>query len=254
MITLTPGWGQMELLFLGWLAKLGWADEGLLEQPDNAVKPAPPAPAGLGDLPDTLAALVEFLCLDLQLLAAAMERSAPLRPIDETDLAAWLADQPEEDKDQWLVQVWAGEHAMVQGDLARGVRVALQEANAEPEPYTVAQLRSRADALRAAAEQKEARAAAAASHRLRVAAAERKEARLRRVALRGEAVWPQIEALIMEKSAIAYDQAVTMLCDLKELADRDGAEQRFSSRVETIAELHRRKVTLVRRLKAAGLV
>ncbi|MDV7213770.1 hypothetical protein, partial [Azotobacter beijerinckii] len=83
--------GDTRPLYLGWLARLG---KGELD--DAAVEP--PLPAGLQTLSGAQQALVEYLQIDPDWLAAAAEASEPLPASDETTpaLDAWLDAQTPE--------------------------------------------------------------------------------------------------------------------------------------------------------------
>jgi len=67
-------------------------------------------------------------------------------------------------------------------------------------------------------------------------------------------LWNQIESLIAQKQIKAYDQAVEILKDLRDLAtDRDQSD-RFSARVQEIQQAHPNLSGLRSRLRAAGLL
>lgn len=91
---------------------------------DDAVEP--PVPPGLGSLSASLQALVEFLRLDEDLLAAAAERSPKLtktRPATDA-LERWLRELPEAKKDALLMQVAQGGAAQVQASMLQRSRQA----------------------------------------------------------------------------------------------------------------------------------
>lgn len=50
-----------------------------------------------------------------------------------------------------------------------------------------------------------------------------------------------------------YDQAVTLLADLRALAKRDGTTEAFTARLLELREQHQRKPSLMARFDKAGL-
>ena len=80
----------------------------------------PPVPAGLGDLSAPLQAIVDFLEIDKDLIAAAAAVSPAIQ--DNTGLADWIASLPAEKKDTLLARVASGEGARVQALLLRRFR------------------------------------------------------------------------------------------------------------------------------------
>jgi len=67
------------------------------------------------------------------------------------------------------------------------------------------------------------------------------------------ALWREVESLIAAKQPKAYDQAVAVLVDLRDLAARKGVGG-FRQRLETLRGEHSRKPALIARLNAAGLL
>jgi len=138
--------GDLRLLYLGWLLQ---ADIGMLDDDE----PEPPVPSGLADLPGALYSAANFLRIDPGLLEAAAEGSEPVESSAGSDgeLAAWIAQQTEEDKNQQLLRVVQGEGSFVRADLTRRFRASLEpelSPAAEPQPRTVGELLRRAAQLR----------------------------------------------------------------------------------------------------------
>jgi hypothetical protein len=61
-------------------------------------------------------------------------------------------------------------------------------------------------------------------------------------------------ALIEEKQAKPYDQAASLLTDLRELAIYQGDTDRYAKRVADIARTYANRPALLRRLQKAGLL
>jgi hypothetical protein len=89
--------GNLRCLYLGWLlcAQIGEFDEEQTE---------PPVPAGLGQLSAPLQSLIDFLCIDQDLVETAAVISAPLDAgPGREELAAWIRGLPETEKDNLLL-------------------------------------------------------------------------------------------------------------------------------------------------------
>ncbi|NQT59608.1 MAG: hypothetical protein HQ557_11565 [Bacteroidetes bacterium] len=120
-------------------------------------------------------------------------------------------------------------------------------------PRTVADLISMGEAY--ASERKRRIAEQAARKK---AQKERKEAIIREkylneLAKRGEQVWRQVDELINTKQQSDYDSAVELLVGLRDLGIKMKKEGRFKEELQNVREKHRRKPSLIRRLKEAGL-
>lgn len=238
--------GDWRGLYLAWLRAV---DQG--EVPDNKLEPT--APAGLKQLSTAQQALVQFLDIDRDLLAAAQQTSEPLH--EPVGAERWLASLSAEDKDRLLQATWQGKAAKVQAELSRRWRQSESAADErQPAPRRrVSQLRQVADELRSTREQAETqrRARQQAEREAKEAAA--REARLKSLAQRPAQAWTQIEQWIDTRQAENYDQAAAKLVDLAELARRQGDQASFDQRLAELVRKHARKSTLMKRLTRAGL-
>ncbi len=73
------------------------------------------------------------------------------------------------------------------------------------------------------------------------------------LAKREAATWDQVTGLTQKKQPRAYDQAIQLLIDLRDLAVRQQLEAAFKSRMEKLRETHRAKISFLDRLTEAGL-
>jgi len=73
------------------------------------------------------------------------------------------------------------------------------------------------------------------------------------LAQREEKIWKAIETLIGTRRPSDYDEAVTLLVDLRDLNKKKNKEEVFEHKLRGIYEKHRRKSSFVRRLIKAGL-
>ena len=242
--------GDLRCLYLGWLlcAQNGELDERELE---------PPVPGGLGQLTASLRALIDFICIDQDLLQAAAATSASLnRGPGHRELAAWIRGLPESEKNNLLVTAalesgerWKNEllHRFYQGNQPPASRATASE------PRTVGDLLSAAETIANERAQKLAAERAIEIAR-RKAEEEANRARfLDQLAKREEATWDQVDELIQKKQPRAYDQAIRLLIDLRDLAARQRLEATFKAKIERLRETHRAKTRFLDRLTEAAL-
>jgi hypothetical protein len=241
--------GDHRALYLGWLL-------GVQNEEVEGDEPEPPVPPGLGKLTAGLRALADFLRIDEDLLAAAAERSPRAdEPPTGDALARWITALPEAEKDRLLIGIAAGEDPQPRATLLRRFREASGETRTPgPESRTVAELldaaeRQAADRRRREAERKARKAARRAREE-----AEALDRRLNDLAGREEQAWREVERLVAEKQAGAYDRAVQVLRDLQALGARQGRGAEVLQRIQALSEAHARKWSFVDRLRHAGLI
>ena len=171
---------------------------------------------------------------------------------EDRGLAEWIATLPAREKDTLLARVASGEGAQVQAMLLRRFRAA---GGSRP----AASSRTAAELRQAAGDVTAAREHAAAQHR-REEEARKAAARaaayarhLDMLATRQEAAWQEAAALIETKKPRDYDLAVTLLRDLRALADRHDDSAAFTERFLELRAQHQRKPSLLERFDKAGL-
>lgn len=67
-------------------------------------------------------------------------------------------------------------------------------------------------------------------------------------------LWAKVNQLIVMKQPKRYDEAVSILQDLHDLADKNGTSSAFSLRMENLCREHESKRTFVERLHKARLI
>lgn len=248
--------GDLRPLYLAWLSAYGaWErDEDAFDY-DEEDEPEPPVPAGLGALTAAQRTLAEFLRLDDLLLMVASQAS-PEAPAtvdngDRAALSAWIKALPEARKDSLLLRVATGQGARVELELRR--EFAGPAATADGPHRTVGQLLDAADRMRQDRDRQEAALREAERERREQRRAQAHERRLTQLAEEGEKAWTRVEAYIATKKPRDYDQAVTVLDDLRELASRDNQPEEFTLRLTRLRERHQKKPSLIKRLDDAGL-
>lgn len=244
--------GDLRLLYLGWLLCV---QNGELDEKD----PEPPVPPGLGDLSAAQEEFVEFLRLNGDLLDVAAQASPALENVapSRDDIHAWVTGLPASEKDDLLTRLIVDEDTTLGPELLHRF---LQRANdADRSAQRPAVRRTVGELLRAAeghAEQRqqaEARKRAeAAERRAREAAAARAQY-LDQIAGQEPKLWTQVNRLIAATQPKSYDEAVRLLLDLRDLAQRAGRDREFGKKLETLYVDHARKPSFLRRLRKAGL-
>jgi hypothetical protein len=241
--------GDCRLLYLAWLFAVQHD-----EVDDEATEP--PVPAGLAELSAPLEAVVEFLEIDEDLIDIAMEASPDLGEDEPGGIGEWIVSLPAPAKDELLGRVASGEGVQVEALLLRQFRESVpgRSAAAGDPARTAGELRDAAAAYKAeiAKAVAERRRAEAAEKEARKAAAYAKH--LDDLSAREASAWVRAAALIETKNQRDYDTAVTLLCDLRALAGRNGALGVFAERIGDLRRQHQRKPSLMERFDAAGLV
>jgi hypothetical protein len=232
--------GDLRALYLMWLVGLGIGTVG-----EDEVEP--PVPEGLSTLSGSQTALVEFLRIDRDLLAVAASGSAATGATVRPDIEGWVADLSAGERDALLVGLLRGDDAHLRTKTVRRM-------SGEPIAEEGAR-RTAGELVEAAAAGREARERAEADRRARDAAenarlaTEARRKRLEKLAGEGDRAWERVAIRIAEKRPVAYEIAVDLLADLREVT----ADAEFGRRIEDLKAEHRRKVALMERLASAGL-
>jgi len=252
--------GDFRALYLGWLAHawVGSLDDEDDEDDEEVVEP--PVPAGLRQLSPALQKLVEFLRIDSDVLEVAAARSAARGEIESIpgDQQEWIRNLPGPDKDALLLRLLADEERSLKLEMLRRFQretappVALAS-NLSSGTRTVVEIlseaRQRAETRRREAAERRAKEQA---RRDREKAAAR-AAHLDDLATRQDQTWRQIESLIDRKRPAEYDQAVTYLKDLHDIALRSQTPEPFALRLGELRTRHAKKVSFLHKLDQAKL-
>ncbi|HET7036778.1 MAG TPA: hypothetical protein VFI42_13920, partial [Thermomicrobiaceae bacterium] len=244
--------GDLRALYISWLSFVAtqWyprEDEDLVE---------PPVPPGLGALTPTLKALAEFVYVDEDLLAVAAERSRPLPASKQSavDMLRWIVELTADEKDDIVLRLMTGEAPPLRAELLHRYR----QATASPLPLTegtrqASEIIAAAEAHREERERAErARQAAGRERRERENAAAR-ERYLDRITGTEAELWRQVETLIEVKRPKEYDQAVSLLADLRDLAARQSQTRAFRDRITDLRRRYPTRRGLLQRLDRARL-
>jgi hypothetical protein len=243
--------GDHRALYLGWLlaVQAGEVDDDALE---------PPVPAGLGKLDGPLDQLAEFLRIDSDIIAAAAEQSAgqPNTSLSSRQVADWISTLPATEKDTLLARVIAGDDPHLVTKLQRqALDSAFGSASGSSESRrTAAGIQERARILGDARRAKE-----TAERTRKKAAQEREAAKMRKKHLQSlvgkeSTLWSEVHQLIDTRHPTRYDEAVSLLQDLHDLAELQSDEAGFRTKMSALHTKHERKSSLVKRFREAKLV
>lgn len=138
---------------------------------------------------------------------------------------------------------------LAQGELNLSVALNRRLRDLAPMPTAMMPSRRTVGQLLAKAEEQRER-----EHRRRVAEAEAKRIEeLEALARRKAEAWAEVEALIEQMQAKAYDEAVRLLVRLRDLARHQGEEAAFQQQLNSIYERYKRRSGLLGRLRDVGL-
>lgn len=241
--------GDCRMLYLAWLlsAQVGELDEETSE---------PPVPPGLGTLTGPLQAFAEFMRLDPDLVAAAAVGSpVQAEPPSDAEVARWVTALPESEKTAWLMRLVGGQGVHLRTELLKAFCAAQGQVSVPAgQPRCVGELLDVAHRQAEVRKQREAERAARARMRREQEAAAAREKHLASLAKREPDAWREVDSLIATKRPRDYEAAVRLLKDLADLGQKHGRQSEVRDRLARLRHEHARKPTLLKRLKAAGLL
>ncbi|HEY9657966.1 MAG TPA: hypothetical protein V6C65_05835 [Allocoleopsis sp.] len=229
--------GDLRLLYLVWLRTAPYLVENTLE--DDPVEP--PIPPNLDKLSDALQAFVELVELDQNLVAAAAEASDRQKPIAEPPLENWLEELSADEKQEFLLKL-----------VRREPHVDLQLINRLKELAGAVQSTPRSNSgHRHLSELQEIAKTINKKRRQQEQNAARKKRikQLEALAPKEAQTWKRVVELIELKQAKPYDEATSLLKDLRDLAEHQGRLPEFIQRFEQIKSDYQNRPALINRFK-----
>lgn len=241
--------GDLRPLYLGWLAG---AARGELE--DDALEPA--VPPGLSELSSPQKALVEFLEIDPDMLAAAMAGSACGSEVDAAlaeGADAWLGEWSRDEMADLLKLMVQGRgheaERQVRSHHAAWLKAQRQHSGPMPPRRSIGGLRQLAESAQGVRQQREAKERAKQEAKRR----EQREAYLRLLMTDTDTRWAAIDAQAQRGSASGYEQAVRALAELAEGYVLTSSRKEFERALRRFLVHHATRGALLRRLTEAGL-
>ena len=239
--------GDLRPLYLGWLGGVG-------DLKDNALEPE--VPPGLAALSAPQQALVEFMEIDDDLLAAASAGSVGLKQKDaagDDHIDAWLAELSRDEMAALvkLVAQGRGQEAerRVRSRHAAWLKAQLPRTSSAAPRRRLAELKDIAKSANAVRLEREAKERAQED----AACRHRREAELRLLMDRVSEHWKAIDVLAQGRSGANYKQAVHALTELAQGYALTSSRQEFDRALRGFVARHAIRGALLRRLTHAGL-
>ena len=182
--------------------------------------------------------------VDKDLIQVAAERSGGAeKTVSEDDLCRAIAQLSSEERDAFLLRLAQGEpHLSLALNRRLGAFIDVPQRDTATR-RTVGELLAAVEAMQE--RRRKERAAKAEANRI---------AELKALARREDEAWREVDALVQQSKAKAYDEAVQLLRKLEELAEYQKREAVFESRMNPIRDLYKRRHALMGRLHQAGLI
>lgn len=224
--------GDMSAAYLSWLLAVQ------AEEVSGSDK-EPPVPSGLRKPNGPLVALMRFLRIDQNLVAAAAENCSE-SDINGKALRRWLLSLPRQEKDRWLTKAVDDPTLPIGTDLRAAFR--RQRPPSRQKPRTVSRLLARAEELRLEREKTEAKRAARARRQAEVV----RKRHLAALNGKGAKAWGHLEQLVESRQ---YDDAVRLTVDLRDAAHATGKADAFDKRLAVLKKKHARRRGYLNALK-----
>lgn len=233
--------GDLRGLYLAWLV-MARAEFEILEDDEDLV--GPPIPPNMQSLSPALENFAAFFDLDPDLIAAAAHLSPVVEPSDQA-LGAQLDRLPDDEKQHFLLRLLRGEAHLDVALAARLRELARPDDRAMPSASARSIRQLLADVRHIAKQRREVERKQAEIERLK---------RLEKTARQEDELWASIPGLIEQKKAQAYDEAVSILKDLRDLAAHQNRSSEFRQKMVAIKNQHPTLHGLHTRMKRAGLI
>ncbi len=234
--------GDLRLLYLSWL-RVAQHLAGI-DLPADPLEP--PVPPNLGQLSPALQTFIELVELDTDLVTAAAQASGQQQPEAEVRLEEWLSALSEAEVQDFLLKLVRREpHVDLQlinrlKELAQADGSAAFVAAVEQRPLS--ELVATAAILKQQRQQQEQAAARA-----------KRQRQLEILAPKTAQTWDRIHQLIALKQAKAYDEAVALLQDLRDLAELQGRLPQFRQQLQALKSNYSNRPALLQRLQSTKL-
>jgi len=242
--------GDYRALYIGWLLAVQFQ-----EIPDDA--PEPPVPPGLGKLNAALDCLADFLGIDADLIATAAERS-PEQQVStpsRKEIGDWVRTLPSAEKDAIVVRLIEGDDPHLSAEVRqRAIFEISGRRSDERLGRTAGEILARAEIIAAERKKKEAERCVREKAVRERAEAEARKKRLESLAGKENELWATVDRLIATKQPRRYDEAVSLLQDLHDLAELQGRGRDFKSRMDALERRNSGKSTLMERFRKAQLL
>jgi len=244
--------GDRRALYLGWLLAVQCR-----ELDDDDLEPA--VPPGLGDLNGSLDCLANFLGIDPDLIAAAAESSAnsQLPTPSKNEIENWVRSLPSADKEAIITRLVDGDDPHIAAEVRQRAVSEITAASGgagERPRRTAGEIVARAESLASERKRKAAEKRAKEKAKRERAEAEARRKHLESLVGKQNDLWSKVDKLIATKQPRRYDDAVSLLKDLHDLAQLKGEGAEFKHRMAALQRANAAKGTLIERFRKAQLL
>jgi len=239
--------GDLRALYIVWLASqcvMGSADADDEDEDEVRVPPVPPT---LGVLTAAQQALSELLQVPHEVLVAAARHSSAAPPSTPEDVAAWVRLLPPDRCTEYLVRLARHEPGLGRllvkelrelSQLSQNGQDKSKATRPASEHVTYATLLAESKAIRAQLEREQREQERLARQR-----------QLQQIHDHQDEYWHQVDVAVTRGSGAGYDEAVLLLSELREVADRFQEPQQFHERFRAWVRPHLRRPAFVKRLQ-----
>jgi len=234
--------GDLRVLYLAWLKTIQNPAYGMAID-ENTLEPM--VPPGLGNLSSALKNFVEFYDIDQTLITVAAKNSDK-QTLRDTPLFRWITKLPVKEQQDYLKRLSQGEQNL--STLLN--RRLLELANAEHPITKTSQPCRKISELFEAVEKWRQQQDTAAKYK----AKQKRQQALKSIAKNQLQLWQQVDELIEYKTTNAYDEAITLLNDLRDLAELEKTFDSFNQHIDKIRRTYSRRSGLIARSRAAKLL
>jgi hypothetical protein len=243
--------GDHRALYLGWLLAVQFR-----EVPDGNLEPS--VPPRLGELNASLDCLADFLGIDADLISAAAESSVRQqvpRP-SRKEIGEWVRSLSSAEKEAIVMRLIDGDDPHISAELRqRAIFEISGGGRSEERPArTAGEILARAEIIAAKRKKEEAERRGRETARRERAEAEARKRRLESLAGKENDLWAKVDKLIATKQPRRYDEAVSLLQDLQDLAEMQGKRRDFTFRIGALRRENSAKSTLLERFRKAKLL
>ena len=239
--------GDHRAMYLGWLLAVQFE-----EIPDDAQEP--PVPPGLGQLTAALDCLADFLGIDADLIAAAAERSPDeqVSTSSRKEIDEWVRALPSAEKDAIVLRLIDGDDPHLPAEVRQRAIFEIGGRRSDERPgRTAGEILARAEIIAAERKKKEAERRAREKAGRERAEAEARKKRLESLAGKENELWATVSRLIASKQPRRYDEAVSLLQDLHDLAELQRKGPDFKFRIGALQRENSGKSSLMERFRKA---
>jgi hypothetical protein len=239
--------GDLRVLYLAWLVMVYADEEAYEDEPKELKRLEPPVPANLKKLSPAQEVFCDFFGIDGDLVTAAAAGSPKMDRPAEPDVESLVARLSEKERTAFLVRLAKGDPA-VAPQLSRR----LQELSRADKPAEEGFSRPRRTLGELLALTKEKEKQRKETDRKK---AEKKKAKkMKELSGKEPELWKEAVDLIGQKKTNAYDQAVDLLKDLRELADYQEKTEEFLEQLNSLLKRYSTLSGLKYRVTAAKLL